>query len=344
MREIQVGEVINDNAVAIGRWPSGSPEWHAARANALGGSEISAVLGLNPWESYFSLYYRKRDGGLISPVVENEMMHWGTLHEPTIYREFAEGDGTFGPTLKTLMGADYSMTTGDTFRDLHRPWMNVNPDGLIWDDQGNCVGLLEIKTSARGTGWGPVGSKQIPIYYLCQVLYYAAVMKVEKIFVAVLISGWDYRVYEIAWSADDAQLLIDAGQGFMDALAAGVEPSLDKHMATYEVVRELHPDIDMGESIVLEPDVAAAYLAAVKADEEARAQRRLMESTVLTLADRAQYVCIAAPGVDEYDVQLEKIARRQRAGRGNKPPSLRYIGLEEPYPDSIAEAVANLAA
>ncbi|QIG58755.1 RecE-like exonuclease [Gordonia phage DatBoi] len=339
MREIQVGEVINDNAVAIGRWPAGSPEWHAARAKAIGGSEISAVVGLNPWESYFSLYYRKRDGGLISPVVENDVMHWGTMHEPTIYREFSEGDGTFGPTLKTLFPAGHTMTTGDTFRDLNRPWMNVNPDGLIWDEQGNCVALLEIKTSAQGTGWGPKGSKQIPIYYLCQVMYYAAVMRVPKIYVAVLISGWDYRVYEFDYSAEDAQMLIDAGQQFMDNLAAGIEPNLDRHMATYEILRELHPDMDAGEGITLDPATAARYMAAIKAYEEAKEERTFMESTVLQLAGRAQYVYVEREGESEFDVSVEKIARRQRPARGNKL-YLRYLGLEEPYPESIREALA----
>ncbi|AXH70472.1 RecE-like recombination exonuclease [Gordonia phage Daredevil] len=341
MRDLEVNELINGNAVKIGNWPPGSPEWHAARAHAIGGSEISAVVGLNPWTSHFSLYYNKRDG--IGLAEETAIMRWGTNHEPTIYEFFKTTDGTFGDGLQQL-APGCTMTTGDTFRDINRAWMNVNPDGLIWDEQGNCVALLEIKTSARGDGWGPQGSKQIPIYYLCQVLYYAAVMKVEKMIVAVLISGWDYRTYELEFSAEDAQILIDAGQEFMDNLAAGVEPSLDKHGATYEIVRQMHPEIDMGEGITLEPDVAARYLAAVKADEAAKAERLYMESQVLQLAGRAQYVYVERPGEDEFDIQVEKVARRQKAGRGNKPPYLRYLGLEEPYPESIREALDKVAA
>ncbi|MDQ3578214.1 MAG: YqaJ viral recombinase family protein, partial [Actinomycetota bacterium] len=59
----------------VGDFAPGSPEWHAARAQGLGGSEIAAVLGLSPWESRFSLWHRKT--GTASPVVENDIMYWG---------------------------------------------------------------------------------------------------------------------------------------------------------------------------------------------------------------------------------------------------------------------------
>src|SRR5205823_13949319 len=78
--------VARDLPVFVGDFEPGSPEWHAARARGLGGSEIAAVLGLSPWESKFSLWHRKM--GLASPVVETDEMYWGKLHEPTILAEW----------------------------------------------------------------------------------------------------------------------------------------------------------------------------------------------------------------------------------------------------------------
>ena len=41
--------------------PADAPEavWLAARREGIGASEISAVLGISPWESPFSLFWRK---------------------------------------------------------------------------------------------------------------------------------------------------------------------------------------------------------------------------------------------------------------------------------------------
>ena len=39
---------------------AGTPEWHASRTRALGGSEIAAVVGLSPWQSAFGLWHLKR--------------------------------------------------------------------------------------------------------------------------------------------------------------------------------------------------------------------------------------------------------------------------------------------
>ena len=44
----------------LGWFEPGTSDWHAARANGIGGSEIAAVLGLSPYESRFSLWHRKK--------------------------------------------------------------------------------------------------------------------------------------------------------------------------------------------------------------------------------------------------------------------------------------------
>src|SRR5690606_40736197 len=43
----------------LGTWPDGSPEWHAARASRLGGSDMAAVLGRSPWVSPYRLWHLK---------------------------------------------------------------------------------------------------------------------------------------------------------------------------------------------------------------------------------------------------------------------------------------------
>ena len=72
--------------VFVGNFEPGSPQWQAARARGIGGSEIAAVLGLSPWESRFSLWHRKM--GLAAPVAQNDVMYWGNRLEGVIRDEF----------------------------------------------------------------------------------------------------------------------------------------------------------------------------------------------------------------------------------------------------------------
>ena len=44
-----------NGAKLLGVFESGTSEWHEARADGIGGSEVGTILGLNPWESPYYL-------------------------------------------------------------------------------------------------------------------------------------------------------------------------------------------------------------------------------------------------------------------------------------------------
>jgi len=75
-------------ATVLGRWEPGSPEWHAARAHGVGGSEVAAIVGCSPFESRFSLWHRK--AALVGPVDETPEMEWGRRLEPAIAAKFMD--------------------------------------------------------------------------------------------------------------------------------------------------------------------------------------------------------------------------------------------------------------
>ena len=102
----------------LGWFEPGTPEWHAARANGIGGSEIAAVVGLSPHESRFSLWHRKK--GLVGPVEENPQMRWGKKHEPTICAEFAE------------LHPEWIVHISGTYAAAGRAWQIANPDRLLY--------------------------------------------------------------------------------------------------------------------------------------------------------------------------------------------------------------------
>lgn len=67
-------------------------QWHALRAKTVGGSEISALFGLSPFTTAFSLWHEK--AGKAEPAdFDNQKINWGKLIEPLIAQELARALG-----------------------------------------------------------------------------------------------------------------------------------------------------------------------------------------------------------------------------------------------------------
>ncbi|AZM91469.1 lambda-exonuclease family protein [Streptomyces sp. W1SF4] len=214
-------------ARVLGWFPAGSPEWHAARAAGIGGSEIAAVMGLSPYESRFSLWHRKK--GLVAPVEETDVMYWGKIHEPAICAEF----GKRHPEWRVEEAPTYS-----------RGVQIANPDRLLLRPR-ELGELLEAKTSRDDEHWGEPGTDEIPVHYRAQCLWYLDVLGARRCHVAVLIGLSDYREYVVEYDEAEARLLRDGGAEFMRTLGAGERPDIDGHSATYQVLRDLPEGLDL---------------------------------------------------------------------------------------------------
>lgn len=253
----------------LGWFEPGTDEWHAARANGIGGSEIAAVVGLSPYESRFSLWHRKQ--GLIGPVEESEEMYWGKEHEPAICRRFAR------------LHPDLDVTPAPTYCHPDRPWQIANPDRLAGDD------LFEAKTARDAEGWGKEGTSEIPVHYRAQCIQYLDVTCRRRCWVGVLIAGSEYREYVVDFDEDEARILREAGIRFMDDLARNIRPDIDGHSATYQAIREIPEGLD---PIDVEIDTAlrdrfyAAQDAAWAAEDELTACKGLLLDEIGT-AQRA---------------------------------------------------------
>ena len=214
----------------LGWFEPGTDEWHAARANGIGGSEIAAVMGLSPHESRFSLWHRKKS--LIGPVEESPQMYWGKNHEPTICAEFAKRH------------PEWDIRPSPTYASAGHPWEIANPDRLILDSEWRTVAIIEAKTAHDDEGWGEEGTDQIPVWYRAQCLWYLMVLGVPVCHVAVLIGLSDYREYVVEYDPVDALEMRQAAAEFMRTLAADERPDIDGHSATYQAIREIPEGLD----------------------------------------------------------------------------------------------------
>jgi putative phage-type endonuclease len=258
----------------VGTFTPGSEQWHAARAHGVGGSEVAPILGLSPFESRFSLYHRK--AGTIPPLDLKDEMEWGTRAEPMIAQKYADEH------------PEVTVVTSGTYVHQTRPWQVLNPDRFIMAG-GIAVKPLELKYSLYGDGWGKPGTEDIPIYYRTQALYYCDGLGFDEIDVAVFIGGAaEYREYTIRANPAESAEHREAVQDFLDDLDTGTLPDLDGHTATYQAVKELHPEID-GKTREVPTAVALAYIDGIRGKKAAEVAARYAAAQLADYIGEAQH-------------------------------------------------------
>jgi putative phage-type endonuclease len=258
-------------------FPQDSPEWHAQRAQGIGGSDIAAVMGLSPWTSRFSLWHEKK--GLTEPAPLTGAMEWGHRLEPAVAQKFADAHPEVG------------VRVAHSYQSVNRPWQLANPDRLLASKRGRS--LLEVKTvhlySAHA--WGPDGTDEIPVHYRCQVLWYLDVLGFDVGYVAVLIGGNDYREYKIVYNEAEVLAMRAEAQEFMASLDADERPDIDTSTATYQTIRELNPEID-GFDVEVPPDAADMYVELCRAERELKRNKQGVTSVILDAMGTAKYACV----------------------------------------------------
>jgi putative phage-type endonuclease len=175
-------------------------EWLRERKNYLGGSDLGAIAGLNPYSTALDVYLDKTSDDIACET--SPAMRWGTLLEDTIAKEYAE---VTGQTIEIEPNTIYHPSM---------KFLGANIDRWVGDKEY----VLECKTAGftRGKEWGEEGTDQIPESYLVQVAYYAAICAVPKVDIAVLIGGQDFRIYTYERNKELEEKLIKIACNFWD--------------------------------------------------------------------------------------------------------------------------------
>jgi putative phage-type endonuclease len=158
-------------------------DWLRERKNYLGGSDLGAIAGLNPYRTALDVYLDKTSDDIAEDT--NSAMRWGTLLEDVIAKEYAQ-----------VTGYDVEVEPNTIYHPKYK-FLGANIDRWVDRWVNNGTHILECKTAGftKAKQWGDSGTDQIPESYLIQVAYYAAICDVPKVDIAVLIGGQDFRIY-----------------------------------------------------------------------------------------------------------------------------------------------------
>lgn len=158
-------------------------EWLEQRKRGIGGSEAATVMGLNPYETPYSLWETKTGRKEPKDLSENEAVIFGNLLEDVVADEFTRRTGR--------------KVRRDNKIRIHpeHPHLLANIDRLIVSEGEDGPGILEIKTTNSFVykDW----EMGVPEQYYCQIQHYFSVTGYKYGAFAILIDGRKLEIREV---------------------------------------------------------------------------------------------------------------------------------------------------
>lgn len=209
------------SAKSVGVFKPGSEQWHEVRSKGIGGSDIGTILGLNPWESAYTLFH-KRLGNIEDSVTNNWAIRFGNAFEQPILDLYAEEH------------PEETLYNTGTYVNNDSQWMHANPDALAKVD-GEWK-IIEVKTARAG--W-----TELPPHYEAQVMWYMMVTGIRKA-TLVAVAGMTWQEFNIEYDEFMANAYKEKAFRFWEAYMAQVAPDWDGSKSTYETERRLNSSIE----------------------------------------------------------------------------------------------------
>ena len=209
-------------------------DWLKERTKGIGGSDVATVLGLNPYKTPLELWEEKT--GKSKGHEAGEAAYWGTQLEDLVAKEFSKRTGMKVQRVNFMLTAgEDGWMRGNIDRAIINPDIAGRVSVLKPEKASECGRLLttdvglECKTanSFMVDQWGDsqeseivagkvVTDHKIPLYYETQIQWYMAVTGIETFYVAVLIGGQDFRMYEVKRDEDVINAIVSKCKDFWE--------------------------------------------------------------------------------------------------------------------------------
>lgn len=199
-------------------------DWLKNRVFGIGGSEISGVVGCNPYMDNVTLWEIKTGRRQADDISDKPYVQYGTRAEEH---------------LRALFSLDFPQyqvfyEENNCFANSQYPFAQASLDGWLVDDKGR-TGILEIKTTEiLRAGQKEKWKDRIPQAYFCQVCFYMAVMEADfaELWAQIKHSypdAWyETRHYHIERSEvqEDIDYLMQKGAEFWEYVKSDTRPPL----------------------------------------------------------------------------------------------------------------------
>jgi len=207
-------------------------EWLEHRKQGIGGSDASAILGINPWRTAMDVWLEKT-GEFEDEPSDNEKMYWGNILEDVVAREFSNRSGLKVRRRNAIL------------KHKTHHFMIANVDRLVIGQRAG----LECKTTGQYSAddW----AMGVPEHYQAQVQHYMAVTGYKTWYVAVLIGGQEFKFFKLTRDNQFIKDLIEAEMNFWKKVEDRTPPPIDGTNASSELIKRLYPEAEKDKEVQL---------------------------------------------------------------------------------------------
>lgn len=173
-------------------------DWLQARSKGIGGSEITSVMGLDPYRTPYALWEQKT--GRVPDFGGNKYTEMGNYLEPVVAQMFQDKSGyeVYVPTQEHWQHPDY-------------PHLLGTPDRFVSMKHGD--GVLEIKTTQKFIDREDVMQGDALNWYF-QVQWYMGIAGKKTGFLAWLSHGIDFDFVQVDFNEEIFADMVEAGDRF----------------------------------------------------------------------------------------------------------------------------------
>lgn len=267
-------------------------EWLKERKNYLGGSDLGAIAGLNPYRTTLDVYLDKTSDDIRCET--SHTMRWGNLLEDVVAKAYAEDTGY-----------DVEIEPNTIYHPKYK-FLGANIDRWVGDREY----VLECKTAGftKAKEWGEVGTDQIPESYLIQIAYYAAICDVPKVDIAVLIGGNDFRIYTYTRNRELEDKLIKIACNFWhNHIKKRIPPKCSNTRDTFNLFPQSNHHEIVAESNIMQK---------LEELKEAREEESRIQSTIEKLKTDIQEF------MQDYDILIDNNGNVIATWKNTAPRSL----------------------
>lgn len=212
-------------------------DWLEERRKSLGGSDMGAILGMNPYRSPYMVWAEKT--GRLPEGEDNEAMRQGRDLEEYVARRFTEKSGLNVRRVNAII-------RNDDFPHIHA---NIDRKVEGQDSGLECKTASALNTSKYTTG-------EFPAHYYVQSVSYMGMCEYTRYYLAVVILGLGFKIYQLTRVADDTcpewcessvyvpeeeiTALRDAAVEFWGYVETDTAPPVDGAAATTETLKTIY--------------------------------------------------------------------------------------------------------
>lgn len=198
-------------------------DWLEHRRKSIGGSDASAIIGMNKYSSPYTVWADKL--GKIPPKEDNEAMRLGRDLEEYVAKRFTEATG------KKVRRENNILINPDI------PFAHANVDRMI---VGEDAGFEAKTTSVLNLSKFKDG--EYPENYYVQCVHYLMVTGCKRWYLGVLVLGVEFKWFVIERDEGEIEALRKSEADFWEYVKSGNAPMVDGSDSTSETLKTIYPE------------------------------------------------------------------------------------------------------